>query len=117
MDVGTEGELVPAFAVHADLVNVALDGLTENLFAVFGPRRSAAGFFGLERNRFLAVEAEEEDADLAHVAAGDGEALAVRAERGNAAALPVLGSDESFLARGKIARLGEVRARLGGGGP
>src|SRR5207247_2041093 len=121
LDVGAEGELFPAFAVNAGLVNVALDRLKENLLAVFGPRGGAASFFGFERNRFLAVEAEDEDADLAQVAAGDGEALAVGAEGGDAATLPVLGGDESFVARGEVADEGLIvldeNDRLAVGGP
>src|SRR5438552_4158104 len=39
LDIGAEGQLLPVLAVHADLVDVALDGLAEELRAVFRPAR------------------------------------------------------------------------------
>ena len=78
LHVGAEGQLLPVLAVDADLVNVALDGLAQDLLAVLRPVRRAAGFLGLELPVLLAVETEDEDADVAQVPAGDGEALAVR---------------------------------------
>ncbi len=56
----------------------------------------------------LAVQAEDEDADVAQVPAGDGEALAVGAEGRHAAALPVLRRDEPFLAGGEVADEGLI---------
>ena len=89
--------------------------------AVLRPLRRAAGLLGLEGVVLLAVEAQQEDADVAEVSAGDGEAFTVGAEGRDAAALPVLGGDEPFLAGGEVADEGLVVLdeddRLAVGGP
>src|SRR5262249_53747461 len=98
LHVGAEGDLFPVAAVGIDLVDVALDGLAEDAFAIFRPLGRAARFFGFELELLLAVGAEDEDADVAQVAAGDGEVLAVGAERGDAAALPAIRGEPLLLA-------------------
>src|SRR5207249_2051131 len=57
---------------------------------------------------FLAVQAEDKDADGAQVPAGDGEALAVRTEGRHAAALPDFRRGQSFLTGGEVADVGLV---------
>src|SRR5205823_6405687 len=98
LDIGAEGQLLPVLAVHADLVYVALDGLAEELRAVFRPARRAAGFVGLELKSSCAIETEDEDANVAEVPAGDGEVSAVRTEGRHSAALPFLRRGPIFLA-------------------
>src|SRR5437773_2309126 len=121
LHVGAGRDLIVPFAVHADFVDLALVGLTEDALAVLRPGRGAAGFFGLELAELLAGDIDEEDADLTEVAAGDGYFLAVGAKRGDAAPFPGFGSNEAFLAGVEIANEGLVVAdeddRFAAGGP
>src|SRR5437016_3032507 len=70
LQVGAESHLFPVLAVHADLVDMALDGLAEELLAIPRPIRGTAGLLGLELVALLAVQAEDEDADRPQVPAG-----------------------------------------------
>src|SRR5262249_11366535 len=90
LDVGTRRQLFPVLPVNADLVDVALDGLAQDFLSVRRPLRRAARFPGLELMAFLAVQAEDKDANGAEMTAGDGDMLTVRAPGRHAAALPRL---------------------------
>ena len=115
LDVRTEGHLLCVFVFGVDLMNVALDCLENYSLAVTGPLGGAAWVLGLQLVVCFAVDAEDEDADVFQVAAGDCNMSSVGAPGGHTTTPPCIGRDCPLEGEVKVEKDGAEVVRLGAG--